>query len=94
MAEQELKISLDEKTAGGHYSNIAMISHSENEFVVDFIFAHPPQGKVNSRIILSPSHAKRLVKALKENIDIFEKKFGNIKETPIPPNLGINLSTN
>lgn len=94
MGEQELKISLDEKIAGGQYSNIAAISHNENEFIVDFIFAHPPQGKVNSRIILSPSHAKRLIKALKENVDIFEKKFGTIKESPTPPNLGINLSTN
>lgn len=91
---QQIKISLDEKTAGGAYSNIAMISHTENEFVSDFVFAHPPAGKVVSRIIMSPSHAKRFMKALGENISAFEKKFGPIKEAPEPPKFGINLGAN
>lgn len=94
MAEQEIKVSLDEKTAGGAYSNMAMISHNENEFVIDFIFAHPPVGKVISRIITSPSHAKRFLRALKENVEMFEKKFSAIKEAPEPPKMGINLGMN
>lgn len=92
--QQQIKISLDEKTAAGKYSNIALISHSENEFVVDFVFAHPPAGKVVSRIIMSPSHAKRFLKALGDNISNFEKKFGNVKEAPEPPKFGINLGAN
>jgi hypothetical protein len=94
MAEQEIRIAIDEKIAGGVYSNLAMISHTENEFITDFIFAHPPAGKVVSRIIMSPSHAKRFLKALGENIGNFEKKFGPIKEAPEPPKLGISIGTN
>ena len=92
--QQQIKIALDEKTAAGRYSNIAMISHTENEFVTDFVFIHPPAGKVVSRIIMSPSHAKRFLKALGDNIAMFEKKFGPIKEAPEPPKFGINVGTN
>jgi hypothetical protein len=94
MAEQQIKIVLDEKTAAGRYTNMAMISHTENEFVVDFAFAHPPAGKVVSRVIMSPSHAKRFLKALSENVSNFEKKFGSVKESPEPPKFGINLGSN
>ncbi len=94
MAEQEIKISIDEKAVGGTYSNIAMISHNENEFITDFIFVHPPVGKVNSRIIMSPSHAKKFLKALQQNIEMFEKKFGAIRELPETPEFRINLNVN
>ncbi len=92
--QQQIKIALDEKTAAGSYSNIAMISHTENEFISDFAFVHPPAGKVVSRVIMSPSHAKRFFKALGDNISMFEKKFGPIKEAPEPPKFGINLGAN
>jgi hypothetical protein len=92
--QQQIQISLDEKTAGGVYSNAAFIAHNENEFTVDFMFIHPPVGRVNARVIISPAHAKRLLKALKENMDIYEKNFGSIKEAPEPPKYGINLSRN
>ena len=92
--QQQIKIALDEKTAAGKYSNIALISHTENEFISDFIFAHPPAGKVVSRIIMSPSHAKKFLRALEENISAFEKKFGQIKEASEPPKFGINLGAN
>ena len=91
---QEIKISIDEKTASGVYSNTAMIAHNENEFITDFIFVHPPAGKVNSRVIMSPSHSKRFMEALKTNIDLYEKKFGMIKETPEQPNIRIDLNNN
>ncbi len=94
MAEQQIKISFDEKMLGGNYSNFALISHSENEFVIDFIFAHPPAGKVVSRMILSPSHAKSFLKALHENINNYEKKFGPIKEQTQTPKFGINIQKN
>lgn len=96
MAEQEIQIQIDDQTTKGAYSNLAVISHSENEFVMDFVFVHPPQGKVVSRIITSPSHAKRLAKALSDNISQYEKQFGAIPELkqPPPPPLGIQLSKN
>ncbi|OGC14942.1 hypothetical protein A3J90_08255 [candidate division WOR-1 bacterium RIFOXYC2_FULL_37_10] len=88
MAEQEIKIEIEDKIAGGIYSNLAIISHSENEFIMDFVFVHPPKGKVNSRVITSPSHAKRLLGALLQNIEKYEQKFGVIKEAPEPPKFG------
>ncbi|MBU0671717.1 MAG: DUF3467 domain-containing protein [Candidatus Margulisbacteria bacterium] len=94
MEEQKIPIEIDNQTAGGVYSNVAVISHSENEFTLDFIFAQPPKGKVNARVITSPSHAKRLLKALQNNIEMFEKKFGAIKEAPEPPKMGIEFSKN
>ena len=94
MPEQEIRVSMDEKMIGGVYSNFAVISHNENEFITDFIFAHPPAGKIVSRVILSPSHAKRLLKAFQDNISMFESKFGPVKEAPEPPKFGINLGSN
>jgi len=97
MAEQEIQIQIDDQTAKGVYSNLAVISHTENEFVIDFVFVHPPLGKVVSRMITSPSHAKRLMKALAENVSQYEKNFGTIpepKQPPPPPPLGIQLSKN
>ena len=76
----QLSIELSEKTAQGIYSNLAVINHSANEFVVDFVSVMPgmPKGKVRSRIILTPEHAKRLLIALDENIHKFENAYGNI----------------
>jgi len=90
---KSINIELDEKIAEGIYSNLAIINHSVSEFVVDFINIMPgsPKSKVKSRIILTPQHAKRLVKALNENVKRFEKENGEIKdyEKPtIPLNFG------
>jgi len=84
---------LDDKTAEGTYSNLAIINHSVSEFIVDFISVMPgqPKAKVKSRIILTPQHAKRLAKALAENVKRFEKSHGEIKDyeqPPIPMNFG------
>jgi hypothetical protein len=94
MAEQKIQIEVGADVAGGEYSNLAMIAHNENEFVMDFIFVHPPKGKVNSRVITSPSHAKRLYRALGKNVEAYEKKFGAIKEAPEPPKLNVDFSKN
>ena len=71
----QINIELDEQTAEGTYSNLAIINHSNSEFVVDFVTIMPgvPKAKVKSRIILTPQHAKRLLKALGENIQRFDK---------------------
>ena len=77
----QIQIELSDEVAQGTYSNLAIISHSTSEFVVDFIRIVPgiQQAKVKSRIILTPEHAKRLLFAMKENIDKFEKTFGTIQ---------------
>jgi len=82
----EIQIELDETTAQGSYVNLAMIGHSENEIIFDFIFVQPQnqKAKVRSRIITSPGHAKRLLAALQDNISKFEAKFGEIKIAPQP----------
>ncbi|OIQ39962.1 MAG: hypothetical protein BM563_03570 [Bacteroidetes bacterium MedPE-SWsnd-G1] len=89
----KLNIELDEKVAEGTYSNLAIINHSVSEFIVDFINIMPgtPKAKVKSRIILTPQHAKRLAKALADNVNRFEKAHGEIKDyeqPPIPINFG------
>ncbi len=80
--QNEIKIEIDDQISNGIYSNLALITHSESEFVLDFIFFQPQSGKakVRTRVITSPSHAKRMVAALKDNIAKFEAKFGEIKE--------------
>ena len=91
--EHKLNIEIDENMADGTYSNLAIINHSISEFVVDFINVMPgaPKSKVKSRIILTPQHAKRLSKALADNVKRFEANHGEIKEydePPIPMNFG------
>ncbi|MDR1743792.1 MAG: DUF3467 domain-containing protein [Dysgonamonadaceae bacterium] len=78
--ENQIQIELSDEVAQGVYSNLAIISHSSSEFVVDFIRIVPgvPKAKVKSRIILTPEHAKRLLFALKDNVEKFEKSNGNI----------------
>ena len=79
----QLNIELTEEISEGVYSNLAIISHSHAEFVVDFIRLMPnvPKAKVKSRIILSPSHAKRLLRALSDNINKYEAQYGTIIDT-------------
>ena len=78
---QQIKIEIDEKTGQGDYVNFAVVTHSIAEFILDFIKVLPgvPKSKVKSRIIISPVHAKTFSKALQDNIDKFEKKYGEIK---------------
>jgi len=80
--EQQLNIELSEEIAEGIYSNLAVITHSHSEFIVDFVKIMPgiPKAKVKSRIILTPQHAKRLLNALKDNISKFEETFGTIED--------------
>ena len=82
MAEQKIDINLSEEVAQGIYSNLAIITHSNNEFIVDFATMLPglPKGNVKSRIIMTPQNAKRLLHALADNVSKFEEKNGVIKE--------------
>lgn len=80
--EQQMNVELSEEIAQGIYSNLAIITHSSSEFVFDFVRIVPGvnKAKVKSRIIMSPEHAKRLMKALQENINKFESMNGQINE--------------
>ncbi|MBI2620491.1 MAG: DUF3467 domain-containing protein [Ignavibacteriales bacterium] len=79
--QQQINIELGEKESEGIYSNLAIITHSPAEFVIDFTRVLPglPKAKVHARIIMTPQHTKMLLGALKDNIEKFEKKFGEIK---------------
>lgn len=79
---QQINIELTEEIAEGVYSNLAMVAHSNSEFVIDFIRLMPgvPKAKVKARVILTPEHAKRLLQALNDNISKFEDNFGDIKQ--------------
>lgn len=82
--QQTVGINIDNEVAKGNYSNLAVISHSSTEFVLDFASMLPgrPQPQVVSRIILHPEHAKKLLAALNDNIAKYEKNFGPIGNTP------------
>ena len=89
----QLNIELSEEIADGIYSNLAIITHSNSEFVIDFVKVMPgvPKAKVKSRILLTPQHAKRLAAALADNISKFESVHGTIKQTEaigLPMNFG------
>lgn len=87
--KNEIKIELTPEVANGHYSNLAVISHSANEFFVDFITVAPnmPQAKVQSRIIMNPENAKNLLFALRDNLQKYEATFGEIqRKTPLKGN--------
>lgn len=78
--QQPINIELTEEVADGIYSNLAIIAHSNSEFIIDFVRMMPnvPKAKVKSRIILTPQHAKRLLMALGDNLAKFEREFGTV----------------
>ena len=80
--EPQIHIDIDEVTAQGAYSNLVLINHNENEFVLDFAFIQPSNGraKVRSRVISSPRHTKRLLQALQKNLERYEERFGKIED--------------
>lgn len=87
MAEnQQINIELKPEIARGTYSNLAIITHSSSEFIIDFVSMLPgiPKPEVTSRIVMTPEHAKRLLNALQDNIAKYENQFGTINITPAP----------
>lgn len=91
----QLNIELPEDIAEGIYSNLAIISHSQSEFVVDFIRIMPnvPKAKVKARVVLTPQHAKRLMRALMDNVKKYELQFGQIEEPDAPNFPGMTFNT-
>jgi hypothetical protein len=80
----QLQIELDDATAQGAYCNLVFLNHNDTEFTFDFVYVQPgaPRARVRSRIILSPRHAKRFLRALESNVARYEQVFGKIEEGP------------
>jgi len=86
MAEekQEMRVRIPNEIQGGVYANNMVISHTPEEFILDFLMVTPPEGVVAARVIVSPGHMKRIFKALEENISKYEKNIGPIKQAEAP----------
>jgi len=82
--EKELKVRFPEKLMSGSYANHMIVLHTREEFIMDFIMASPPAGNVTARVITSPGHMKRIIRALEDNVKKYEEKFGEIKEAKAP----------
>lgn len=81
---KQIQIKVKDEDLKGAYSNLMQVLHTKEEFMLDFFLVSPPNGVLNSRVIMSPGHVKRLVKALQENIGKYEAKFGKIEEAKKP----------
>mgnify|MGYP001035185270 CR=1 FL=1 len=82
--KKEIKIKAKDEQLKGIYSNLMQILHTKEEFILDFFLVSPPEGILASRVIMSPGHIKRMIKALEENLSKYEEKFGKIEEVEIP----------
>ncbi len=81
---QKIQIKASDDVLKGSYANAMSVSHTKEEFILDFLSLFPPQGIINSRVIMSPGHLKRVVAALADNLKKYEDKFGKIKESEEP----------
>lgn len=87
MADSDSKgmnVKISDEDLKGRYANLVRITHTREEFILDFINMVPPQGAVTARVITSPGHLKRLIRALSGNLDLYEKNFGSIIEAAEP----------
>jgi hypothetical protein len=81
---KEIRVDFPKELIGGAYSNNMAVNHTREEFIMDFLMLAPPSGAVTGRIIVSPGHIKRIVKALEDNISRYEEKFGVIQTAEEP----------
>ena len=79
-----LNIKITDEELKGRYSNLLRITHTREEFILDFINVVPPQGVVTARLVTSPGHLKRIIRALDKNLQLYEENFGDIAEAPEP----------
>jgi len=82
MPKKSIPVKVKDDIIGGVYTNNMVVSHSREEFVMDFLYINPQQGSLNARVISSPAHMKRIVRALADNIAKYEAQFGAIPEVP------------
>ena len=90
---QNIQIKANDESLRGRYSNMMQVTHNKEEFIMDFMNILPPAGILSARIITSPGHAKRISRALAQNIEQYEKNHGQIKEAETPQQ-GIGFQTN
>lgn len=76
----EIKVKINDEQLKGAYANMMRVSHQQDAFIIDFANITPPQGIVTARIITSPSHLKKMIKALQENLSLYENRFGPVEE--------------
>ena len=84
-SEPGVEIKIGDAELAGRYSNLLRITHTREEFILDFINVVPPQGVVTARVVTSPGHLKRIVRALAANLSRYEESFGPVVEAPSPP---------
>ena len=86
----KLPIQMPDDVLPGRYANQMMVAHTREEFVLDFINLFPPGGVVTARVIVSPGHLKRMIRAMRENLDRYEAVHGPVIEAEAPPDLPKN----
>lgn len=86
MSQQQIQIKASDEKVKGEYANVMQVLHTKEEFVLDFLNVFPPTGTLNSRVIVSPSHFKRMVTAMAENLKKYEDQFGQIEPSEAPSN--------
>jgi len=84
-AKRGIQVAFPDILKGGVYSNIMHVTHTREEFVLDFLVVLPPAGAVTARVITSPGHIKRMIAALQQNLQKYEASFGSVAEAPEPP---------
>jgi hypothetical protein len=82
--QQQIQVKATDEALKGLYSNMVQVGHTAEEFVLDFMNLFPPTGVLNARVIVSPSHAKRLVAALQDNLKKYEEQYGTISLAVVP----------
>lgn len=83
-ARRGLNVKIADEELKGRYANLVRITHTREEFILDYINMVPPQGAVTARVITSPGHLKRLIRALSDNLHLYEQKFGQVQEAAEP----------
>ncbi len=83
-ATKGMNVKITDEELKGRYANLVRITHTREEFILDFINMVPPQGAVTARIVTSPGHLKRLIRALSGNLELYEKRFGPVQEAAEP----------
>ena len=86
----QMRVKITDETLKGVYANQMVVSHTREEFLLDFVNVFPPEGIVNARIIISPGHLKRVIRALAENVRKYEDSFGEIPEAAEPGKTELN----
>ncbi|OGE82724.1 MAG: hypothetical protein A3B10_01705 [Candidatus Doudnabacteria bacterium RIFCSPLOWO2_01_FULL_44_21] len=91
--QQNINIKIPDEVLKGSYANMMMVSHTQEEFILDFMNILPPSGMVTARIITSPGHLKRIIAALADNLKKYESQFGTVKEASAPTTSEIGFKT-